>query len=317
MRRAVAVLLLALLGLAPTTAASGSDVVVVPGTVVPRGRHLPQLVRLRRAVRARGRRTEPLGRGRRRCPAGQPRHPAGDAGDRAGLRAGGPGRPGRRRRLVDVGPAGVRRAGRRPRLVRLLGARRGRGVVRPRRPGGHRRGVAAGPPRHRPVHLEPGRRRDRRGPRAGRRRRRSPASPGPTATGPATCWPASGATGRRSCSTRVATGATTYDLEGFPVSTTIAASAPRVAPGTEVTLTGATLDVDQRADRRAAGAGGAAGRGRPGSRRSAPQPVLGGADGSVVTTVTPERTTDYRWFQPATGYADAGWSPVVTVRVGR
>ena len=48
-----------------------------------------------------------------------------------------------------------------------------------------------------------------------------------------------------------------------------------------------------------------------------PEPLLGGADGAVVTTVTPERTTRYRWFQPATGYADAGSSPVVTVRVGR
>jgi len=45
------------------------------------------------------------------------------------------------------------------------------------------------------------------------------------------------------------------------------------------------------------------------------EPVPGRADGSVVTTVTPEKTTDYRWFMPATGYADAGWSPVTRVRV--
>jgi len=113
----------------------------------------------------------------------------------------------------------------------------------------------------------------------------------------------------------VATGATTYDLEGFPVSTTIAASAPRVAPGTEVTLAGVTLDGAQQPtgaplvlEARPAGA--------ERFTRVAPEPLLGGADGSVVATVTPERTTRYRWFQPATGYADAGWSPVVTVRVG-
>ena len=114
----------------------------------------------------------------------------------------------------------------------------------------------------------------------------------------------------------VATGATTYDLEGFPVSTTIAASASQVAPGTEVTITGVTLDGAQQPtgaplvlQARPAGA----------DRFTAvgPGPLLGGTDGSVVTTVTPERTTRYRWFQPATGYADAGSSPVVTVRVGR
>ena len=114
----------------------------------------------------------------------------------------------------------------------------------------------------------------------------------------------------------LATGATTYDLEGFPVTTTIVASAPRVAPGTDVTLTGATLDGEQQPtgaplvlQERPAGAAR--------FTRVAPQPVLGGADGSVVTTVTPQRTTRYRWLRPATGYADAGRSPAVTVRVGR
>ena len=83
-----------------------------------------------------------------------------------------------------------------------------------------------------------------------------------------------------------------------------------------MTLTGLTLDAGQRAtgaplvlEARPAGAD----RFAP----VAPEPLLGGADGGVVTTVTPDRTTDYRWFQPATGYADAGWSPVVRVRVGR
>ena len=88
-----------------------------------------------------------------------------------------------------------------------------------------------------------------------------------------------------------------------------------MAPGSEVTLTGATLDGDQRAtgaplvlEARPAGAAG--------FTRVGPQPLLGGAEGTVVTTVKPERTTRYRWFEPATGYADAGRSPVVTVRVG-
>lgn len=113
----------------------------------------------------------------------------------------------------------------------------------------------------------------------------------------------------------VATGATTYDLEGFAVSTTIEASAPRVAPGAEVTLTGVTLDAAQQPTGAALVL-----QARPaGADRFTPvrpQPLLGGADGRVVTTVTPERTTRYRWLQPATGYADAGRSPVVRVRVG-
>ena len=114
----------------------------------------------------------------------------------------------------------------------------------------------------------------------------------------------------------VAAGDTTYDLEGFPVSTTITTSHARVAPGTAVTLTGRTLDGAQQAtgaplvlEARPAGA--------DAFTPVGPGPVPGGADGAVVTTVTPERTTAYRWFQPATGYADAGWSPVTRVRVGR
>ena len=226
MRRAVAVLLLALLGLAPTTAASGSDVVVVPGTSFPAGGTYLSWFGCAGLF-------EPAAAGPTPSVGADAAAPLGSRATRLAMpatgQASGPvarvDRVGGRR-LVDVGPAGVGRAGRRPRLVRLIRARRGRGVVRPRRPGGHRGGVAAGPPRHRPVHLEPAStpRPVRSSSRPGRRR--SPASPGPMATGPATCWPASGATGRRSCWTRSATGATTYDLEGFPVSTTIVASAP-------------------------------------------------------------------------------------------
>ena len=123
MRRAVAVLLLALLGPGARDAGLGlDDVVVVPGTSFPAGGTYLTLVRLRRPLRRRPPPDRPasVGRRRRRA-AGQPRHPAGAAGDRAAP----PGRSarvdsGRRRRLVDVGPAGLGRAGRRPRLVRRL-----------------------------------------------------------------------------------------------------------------------------------------------------------------------------------------------------
>ncbi len=110
-------------------------------------------------------------------------------------------------------------------------------------------------------------------------------------------------------------GSTTYDLEGLPVSTTIQASQSHVARGAEVTLTGETLEDDGVATGAALVL-----EARPlGAAAFAPvreEPVPGRADGSVVTTVTPEQTTDYRWFMPATGYADAGWSPVTRVRVG-
>ncbi|WP_432479111.1 hypothetical protein [Nocardioides sp. GXQ0305] len=113
----------------------------------------------------------------------------------------------------------------------------------------------------------------------------------------------------------VGAGSTTFDLEGFPVTTSIEASQGQVAPGAEVTLTGRTLDSAGVAtgaalvlEARPAGA--------PGFSPVREQPFAGGVDGAVVVTVTPDRTTDYRWFRPTTGYADAGRSPVTTVRVG-
>ncbi|QBR91331.1 hypothetical protein [Nocardioides euryhalodurans] len=108
---------------------------------------------------------------------------------------------------------------------------------------------------------------------------------------------------------------TTYDLEGVPVTTTIGASADRVAEGAEVVLTGSTIDSGQRAT------------GAPLRLEARPEgaadfaPVRevdpAGPDGRVVATVSPGRTTAYRWFMPATGYADATWSPAVEVRVTR
>ena len=234
MRRAVAVLLMALLGLAPATAASGSDVVVVPGTSFPTGDTYLSWFGCAGLFGRRRRRTQPHGRGRRRSTPGQPCHPAGDARDRAGLGAGGPGRLGGWRRLVDVGTAGLGWAGRRARLVRLLGARQGEvwsgrtdlAATAGRLAAGRRR-------RQRPVQLDPGRRRDRRGPRAGRDRHARRLHPARAATGPATCWPASGCDGEPFGWTLGLAPARSRRTtsRGVPVSTTIAASASQVAPG--------------------------------------------------------------------------------------
>jgi len=113
----------------------------------------------------------------------------------------------------------------------------------------------------------------------------------------------------------VTAGGTTYDLDGIPVATTIEASGSQAAPGAEVTLTGRTLDDVQRVtaaplvlEERPAGAG-----------EWAPvraELLTAQPDGALVATVTPASTTDYRWYRPATEYADEGWSPVATVRVG-
>lgn len=106
---------------------------------------------------------------------------------------------------------------------------------------------------------------------------------------------------------------TTYDLEGMVVATTISASRARVALGREVVLAGATVNT----------AGTPVGaalvlQARPqGAQefRTVGEPVTAGADGRVWTSVTPEETTDYRWFYPSSGQADDSWSPVVRVEV--
>ena len=103
---------------------------------------------------------------------------------------------------------------------------------------------------------------------------------------------------------------TTYDLEGITVTTSIAAS---VGSGGKVTLTGASRDI----------AGVPVGaplvlQARPAGSavfRPVGEPVAAAPGGVVSVRLVPERTTTYRWFMPATGYADAGFSGPVTVRV--
>lgn len=106
---------------------------------------------------------------------------------------------------------------------------------------------------------------------------------------------------------------TTYDLEGSAVSTSITASHVQVSPGDVVTLGATSVDA----------AGQALGsalvlEARPeGAAEFSPvtETVLAGPDGSVTTTVSPEVTTDYRWFFAERAYADAHWSPTVRVMV--
>lgn len=104
---------------------------------------------------------------------------------------------------------------------------------------------------------------------------------------------------------------TTYDLEGVPVATSIGAS--ERAPSGEVTVSGATVAASGAPmgstlvlEARVLGAE---------EFETVGTPVLPAADGSVSTVVSPLVTTDYRWFLPETGYADAGYSPVVRVEV--
>ena len=105
---------------------------------------------------------------------------------------------------------------------------------------------------------------------------------------------------------------TTYDLEGITVTTSISASVTGPS-GKRVVFTGASRDI----------AGVPVGaplvlQARPvGSAvfHSVSDPVPASPDGAVSVSLVPDRTTTYRWFMPATGYADAGFSPPVTIRV--
>ena len=106
---------------------------------------------------------------------------------------------------------------------------------------------------------------------------------------------------------------TTYDLEGWAVSTSISASRAAVTTGEQLQLTGTSVAPDGRVmgaplllEARPAGAG---------EFRPVAGPIAPGAEGTVVTMVAPEVTTDYRWVFAETGYADANWSPVVRVVV--
>ena len=106
---------------------------------------------------------------------------------------------------------------------------------------------------------------------------------------------------------------TIYDLEGITVSTSIAASATSVFHGRKVTLTGASVDI----------AGVPVGaplilQARPAGSpifRPVGPPVAAAPGGAVSVRLAPSRTTIYRWFMPATGYADGGFSAPVTVGV--
>jgi hypothetical protein len=107
---------------------------------------------------------------------------------------------------------------------------------------------------------------------------------------------------------------TTYDLEGITVTTSISASATTVRPGRMVKLTGTSVDI----------AGVPVGaplqlQARPAGTRVFRPAVRGPIDAStggvVSVRLAPDKTTAYRWFMPATGYADANFSAPVTVRV--
>lgn len=106
---------------------------------------------------------------------------------------------------------------------------------------------------------------------------------------------------------------TTYDLEGIVLTTSMQASRAQVVPGGEVTLTGAARD----------GSGAVVGSSLVLEAKAAGQraftPVAGtllpGPDGTVTAVVAPEATTEYRWYLPESGLADAAYSPVTRVEV--
>jgi hypothetical protein len=106
---------------------------------------------------------------------------------------------------------------------------------------------------------------------------------------------------------------TTYDLEGITVTTSIGASATSVRRGRPVALTGVSRDI----------AGVPSGaplvlQARPAGKQvfsPVGAPVAASPGGAVSAKVKPTITTTYRWFMPATGYADGGFSAPVTVRV--
>jgi hypothetical protein len=106
---------------------------------------------------------------------------------------------------------------------------------------------------------------------------------------------------------------TTYDLEGITVTTSIAASTTSVKSGGPVALTGASRDIagvpvgaPLVLQAREAGTQ---------AFRPVGAPVAASPGGAISVQVKPARTTTYRWFMPATGYADGGFSAPVTVRV--
>lgn len=106
---------------------------------------------------------------------------------------------------------------------------------------------------------------------------------------------------------------TTYDLEGWSVTTSITATPEQVTAGDPVTVTGSSVAPDGRVmaaplqlEVRADGAAGF---------RSVGDPVSPGEDGLVATTVVPEESADYRWVFAETGYTDQHWSAEARVVV--
>ena len=106
---------------------------------------------------------------------------------------------------------------------------------------------------------------------------------------------------------------TTYDLEGWQVSTSITASADQVQPGEQVQIAGTSVSPSGRV----LGAPLVLEARQQGATSWIPvgEPVQAGPDGTVVTTVAPDVTTDYRWVFAETGYADAHVSQEVRVVV--
>lgn len=106
---------------------------------------------------------------------------------------------------------------------------------------------------------------------------------------------------------------TTYDLEGWPVTTTITASSTQVDAGGDVELTATSTDpwgramstpvqLEARTDDAA-------------EFTPVPDGVATFTDGVATVTARPELTTEYRWAFPETDYTDAHWSEVVRVVV--
>ncbi|HEX6151248.1 hypothetical protein [Nocardioides sp.] len=105
---------------------------------------------------------------------------------------------------------------------------------------------------------------------------------------------------------------TTYDLDGWSVTTTIEATKGHVQPGEQVAISGvseglgramgATLTLQARPE-------GAA------EFHTVAETVAAAADGTVTATVTPEVTTEYRWFFAGRSYANEHFSGIVRVEV--
>ena len=243
MRRAAVVLVLALATLTLTRPASAGDVVVVPGTVLPRGRHLPQLVRLRGPLRAHRGRPERLGRARRRAPLGS-------RATRLAMPATGQA-SGPVTRVDDVAAAGWSL------WVRPVSG--GRGVAHVWYVSGDldegevwsgRADLTAAAGTWQQVDpaaatfswsrlaAATGKVLEQSGDATLARFTRTHGD------GPGYLLAGFGCDGEPFLIDGVEGGGTTYDLEGLPVSTTIEASQHQVAPGTEVTLTGETLEDD-------------------------------------------------------------------------